>query len=90
MIPYIIGKLAPNSSLSPKGGSNMSPDRAIYVAFPPKTGKMLHPRPPPSIVERVSSQLRIGVFKLMSEVCNGSKKGINIYIPKYFMGVRTA
>ena len=54
MIPYMIGKLGPNSSLSPRGESNMSPVGTNYVAFPPKTGKMLlHLRPPPPIVERV-------------------------------------
>ena len=32
----------------------MFPVGAIFVPFPPKTGtKLLHPRPPPPIVERI-------------------------------------
>ena len=53
MIPYMVAKLAPYSSYLTRGWSNMSPVRAIFVPFPPKTGtNMLHPRPP-AIVELV-------------------------------------
>ena len=50
MIPYMVGKLAPNSSHLTKGLVNMSPIEAIFVPFPPTTGKnMLHPLPPQSL-----------------------------------------
>ena len=48
MIPYMVGKLAPNSSHLTRGLVNMSPVGATFVPFPPKTGtNLLHPRPPP-------------------------------------------
>ena len=50
MIPYMVGKLAPNLSHLTRG--LVSPVGAIFVPFPPKSGtNMLHPRPPPPIVE---------------------------------------
>ena len=49
MILYMVDKLALNSLHLTRGWPNMSPVGAIFVPFPPKTGKkLLHPRPPQS------------------------------------------
>ena len=53
MIPYMVGKLAPNSSHLTRGLVKYVPDRAKFVPFPAKTGtNLLHPRPPQSFIDR--------------------------------------
>ena len=53
----------------------MSPVGAIFVPFPPETGKeMLHPRPPPPIVEWVRLIIAFGYgkmfFRLFFSLCD--------------------
>ena len=58
MIPYMVGKLAPNSSHFNRVKS--VPGRGYFRAVPTQNGEnMFHPLPPPPIVELV--QNRIGV-----------------------------
>ena len=55
MIPYMAGKLATNSSRLTRGLVKHVPGRGYFRAIPSQTGtNMLHPRPPPPIVELVS------------------------------------
>ena len=50
MIPYMVGKLAPNSNYFSRGLVKYVPERAIFVSSPPKTGTNLgHARPPQSL-----------------------------------------
>ena len=57
MIPYMVGKFAPNSTHLTRGLVKYVPG-TIFVPSPPKKGtNVLHPRPPP-IVERVCSPVK--------------------------------
>ena len=58
MIPYMAGKLAPNSSRLTRGIVKRVPGRDYFRAIPSQTGtNMLHPRPP-LIVELVNIRTR--------------------------------
>ena len=52
MIPYMVGKLAPNSTHSTRGVVYV-PNRGYFRAIPSQNGDKFVPSPPPSIVERV-------------------------------------
>ena len=59
MIPYMVGKLAPNSSHLTRGLVKYIPGRGYSVPFPPKTGtNLLHPRPPQSLNESTARKKR--------------------------------
>ena len=48
IIPYMAGKLAPNSSYLTRGLVKYVPGRAFFRAVPSQKGtNFLHPRPPP-------------------------------------------
>ena len=48
MIPYMVGKLAPNSSHLSRGLAKYVPGRSYFRAVPSQNGdKIVHPRPPP-------------------------------------------
>ena len=50
MIPYMVGKLAPNSSHLTRGVVKSVPGRGYFRTVPLKTGtNMLHPLPPQSL-----------------------------------------
>ena len=73
MIPYMVGKLAPNSSHLTRGRSNMSPVGAIFVPFPPKTGtKLLQPPPTPQSLNgsSASHDLRLGMDGMLLALCD--------------------
>ena len=53
MIPYMVGKLAPNSSHLTKGLVKYVPGRGYFRAVSSKNGDNFVTSPPPPIVERV-------------------------------------
>ena len=54
MIPYMVGKLAPNSSHLTRGLVKYVPGRGYFRAVPSQNGdKFVTFPPPPPIVERV-------------------------------------
>ena len=53
MIPYMIGKLAPNSSYLTRGLVKYVPGRYYFRAVPSQNGDILVTSPPPPIVERL-------------------------------------
>ena len=54
MIPYMVGKLAPNSTYSIKGLVKYVPGRRHFCAVPSQNGDKIVTSPPlPPIVERV-------------------------------------
>ena len=58
MIPYKVGKLAPNSTHSTSGLVKYVPDRGYFRAIPSQTEEKFVTSPPPSIVERFSQRWR--------------------------------
>ena len=55
MIPYMVGKLAPNSSHLTRGLVKSVSGRSYFRAVPPQNGdKHVTPPPPPPIVELVA------------------------------------
>ena len=66
MIPYMVGKLAPNSTHSTRGLVKYVPGRGYYRGVPSQNGDKFVTSPPPSIVERVlpasENELRPYVF----------------------------
>ena len=57
MIPYVVGKFAPNSSYLNRGLVNSVLYRVCFRAVSSQNGDKIVTSPPPSIVERVSSPL---------------------------------
>ena len=56
MLPYMVGKLAPNSSQSTRGLFKYVPDRGYFCAVFSQNGdKFVTSPPPPPIVERVKT-----------------------------------
>ena len=53
MIPYMIGKLAPNSTHSTRGFVKYVPDRGCFRSVPSQNGDKFVTSPPATIVERV-------------------------------------
>ena len=53
MIPYMVGKLAPNPTHSTRGLVKYVPGRGYFRAIPSQNGDKTVTSPPPSIVERV-------------------------------------
>ena len=53
MIPYMIGKLAPNSSHLTRGLVKSVPSRGYFRAVPSQRGQICYIPSPPSIVELV-------------------------------------
>ena len=53
MIPYMVGKLTPNSTYSTRGLVEYFPGRGYFRAVPSQNGDRNVTSPPPSIVERV-------------------------------------
>ena len=53
MIPYIIGKFAPNPTHSIRGVVKYVPGKGCFRAVPYQNGEKIVTSPPPSIVERV-------------------------------------
>ena len=70
MIPYMVGKLAPNPTHSTRGLVKYVPGRGNFRAFPSQNGDKSVTSPPPSIVERVYSTARIMLF-VYFQVNNG-------------------
>ena len=57
MIPYMVGKLAPNSSHLTRRLVNYVPGRGYFRAVPSQNGdKLLHPRPPPIVIIKVVAE----------------------------------
>ena len=52
-MPYMVGKLAPNSSHLTRGLGKYVPSRSYFRAVPSPNGDKLVISPPPPIVERV-------------------------------------
>ena len=52
MMPYMVGKLAPNPTHSTKGFVKYVPGRGYFRAVPSQNGDKFVRSPPPSIVER--------------------------------------
>ena len=67
MIPYMVGKLAPNSSHLTSGLVEYIPGRGYFRAFPSQNGDKYVTSPPPSIVELVRTQINNRNIKQMSE-----------------------
>ena len=59
MIPYMVGKLAPNSSHLNKGLVSYVPGRGYFRAVPSQNGDKYVTSPPPPIVELVGSSLNL-------------------------------
>ena len=57
MIPYILGKLAPNSSHLTRGLVKYVPGRGYFCAVFSQNGDNYVTSPPPSIVELVAHEL---------------------------------
>ena len=55
MIPYMVGKLTPNSTYSTRGLVEYFPGRVYFRAVPPQNGDRIVTSPPPSIFERVEN-----------------------------------
>ena len=53
MIPYMVGKLAPNSSHLTRGAVKYVPGRGYFRAVPPQNREKIVTSPPPPIVERL-------------------------------------
>ena len=60
MIPYMVGKLAPNLSPLTRRFVKYVPGRGYFCAVPSQDGDKYVTSPPPPIVERVESCLRGG------------------------------
>ena len=60
MIPYMIGKIAPNSSHLTRGLVKCVPSRDYFRAVPSENGDKFVTSPPLPIVERVDSLQRHG------------------------------
>ena len=54
MIPYMVGKLSPNSSHLNRGLVKYVPGRAYFRAVPSQNGDKFVTSRPPSIVERLN------------------------------------
>ena len=54
MIPYMVGKLTPNSTHSTRGLVKNVPSRGYFRAIPSQNGGQNCSSPPPSIIEQVS------------------------------------
>ena len=52
-IPYMVGKLTPNSTYFTRGLVEYFPGRGYFRAVPSQNGDRVVTSPPPSIVERV-------------------------------------
>ena len=63
MIPYMFGKLAPNSTHSTRGVVYV-PNRGYFRAIPSQNGDTFVPSPPPSIVERVLYHTSRGCWRM--------------------------
>ena len=58
MIPYMVGKLAPNSTHSTRGLVKHVPGRGYFRAVSSQNGdKLLHPRPPPQSLNRSTAEI---------------------------------
>ena len=57
MIPYVVGKLAPNSSYFTKGLVKHVPDRGYFRAIPSQNGDKYVISSPPPIVELVATRI---------------------------------
>ena len=74
MIPYVVGKLAPNSSHLTRGLVKFVPVGTIFVPFPPKTGtNMLHPLPPPIVTTQDGTAKPISRRETNFSDANGDK-----------------
>ena len=60
MIPYMIGKLAPNSTHSTRGLVKYAPNRGCFRAVPSQNGEKFVTSPPATIVERVAGRRGVG------------------------------
>ena len=57
MIPYMVGKLAPNPTYYTRGVVKYVPGRGYFRAVPSQNGDKYVTTPPPSIVERVENRI---------------------------------
>ena len=66
MIPYMVGKLAPNSSHLTRGLVKYVSGRGYFRPVPPQNGDKIVTSPPSPIVERLA--VRLGVPQLYSDI----------------------
>ena len=65
MIPYMVGKLAPNSSHLTRGLSKYAPGRCYFRAVSSHNGDKIVTFPPPPIVERKSVRNKVNTTSVI-------------------------